>query len=294
MSKVLLIYPSRPTVGNSYGWESLLTVLEFTAEEFCRSSAFFGQFRQQIYAGQAPTFESMRLIAGELGAMQRLCERLGLAASLAQIERVKEMLFGENQGSYPRQLLADAVMEVGTRIHDELHSRKCYMVNADRNVYITGNLFDESARVRFPDAIPDMDEAARCFAFERPTACIFHLMRVTEYGINAIADLLSIDDHNPTWEPIIKKIDAELKTPYKDRKYKGNQDVLANMSTHLHAVKVAWRNKTMHVEKINTMEHAGDIYNATKGLMRYLAENLPQKKVGGGGVIEIIRGKLGV
>jgi hypothetical protein len=144
---------------------------------------------------------------------------------------------------------------------------------------------------RFPDAIDDMNEAAKCFAFERPTACIFHLMRVTEYGINEIADFLLMEDHSPTWEPIIRKIDAELKLDYKDRKFKGNQDVLANMSTHLHAVKVAWRNKTMHVEKINTMEHAKEIYDATCGLMRYLAENLPAKKLG---VVQSIRGELGV
>ena len=136
---------------------------------------------------------------------------------------------------------------------------------------------------RFPDAIDDMNEAAKCFAFERPTACIFHLMRVTEYGINEIADFLLMEDHSPTWEPIIRKIDAELKLDYKDRKFKGNQDVLANMSTHLHAVKVAWRNKTMHVEK--------EIYDATCGLMRYLAENLPAKKLG---VVQSIRGELGV
>ena len=106
-----------------------------------------------------------------------------------------------------------------------------------------------------------------------------------------MADLLNIKDHDPTWEPIIRKIDAELKLDYKDRQYKGNQDLLANMSTHLHAVKVAWRNKTMHVEKINTMEHAKEIYDATCGLMRYLSENLPQKKIG---IVQSIKGAFGV
>jgi hypothetical protein len=135
-----------------------------------------------------------------------------------------------------------------------------------------------------------MDEAAKCFAFERPTACIFYLMRVTEFGIKAFADLLGIDDHNPTWEPIIRKVDSELKTDYNKRKFKGSQELLANSSTHLHAVKVAWRNKTMHVEKVNTMEHAKEIYDATAGFMRYLAENLPDKKMG---IVQSIRERLG-
>ena len=101
---------------------------------------------------------------------------------------------------------------------------------------------------------------------------------------------LGITDHNPTWEPIIRKIDAELKAPYDKRQFKGNQDVLANATTHLHAVKVAWRNKTMHVETVNTMEHAKEVYDATRGFMRYLAENLPEKKTG---IIQAIRGALG-
>ena len=103
-------------------------------------------------------------------------------------------------------------------------------------------------------------------------------MRVTEYAVNAVAKAIGITDHNPTWEPIIRKIDAESKMPYKERQFKGSQELLANLSTHFHAVKNAWRNKTMHVETTNTMEHAREIYGATAGLMRYVAENLPQSQ----------------
>ena len=214
-----------------------------------------------------------------------------LRPTLAQIERVKEMLFGKHNASYSIQSIATAIMEISSRLRDELASRKLYLVSSERNAYLTGNQFHASVGTVFPDAIDDMNEAAKCFAFERPTACIFHLMRVTEVGLNAFAALLEIPDHNPTWEPIIRKIDFELKADYKDRKYKGDQTFLANASTHLHAVKVAWRNPTMHVDKVNTMEHAKEIYDATCGLMRYLAENFPQRNPG---IVQSIRGKLGV
>jgi hypothetical protein len=174
---------------------------------------------------------------------------------------------------------------------DELDSRYLYCVDSSKAEYARANQFASCVGERFPDAIADMDEAGKCFAFERPTACIFHLMRVTEVGLNAFAALLEISDHNPTWEPIIRKIDSELKADYKDRKYKGDQKFLANASAHLHAVKVAWRNPTMHVDKVNTMEHAKEIYDATCGFMRYLAENFPQRKPG---IVQVIRGKLGV
>jgi hypothetical protein len=116
-------------------------------------------------------------------------------------------------------------------------------------------------------------------------------MRVTEYAIQEIGLMLGMDDHNPTWEPIIRRIDAELKADYKKREFQGSQDLLANLSAHLQAVKVAWRNKTMHVEKVNTMEHAKEIYDATCGLMRYISENLParEKKMG---IVRSIRDTL--
>jgi hypothetical protein len=122
-----------------------------------------------------------------------------------------------------------------------------------------------------------MDEAAKCLAVERPTACVFHLMRITEYGLQAIARSLGMTDARPNWEPIIAKINVEIKTPYEKRCFKGNTDFLANVSTHVHAVKVAWRNRVMHVEHKHTMEEAREIYGATRGLMRYLAENLPRQ-----------------
>lgn len=288
MSKVEPIRPHRPVLGNSTDVVSLYDVLEFNAEDYCRAASIIAQFHTQIQSGLRPQNSSFGILGGELRILHRHCEALGLKSTLAQLERVSGMI--ERSEFFTSAQLTNAVMEVSTRLVDELRGRKLYAVSPERDSFLSGTGFPNSVSERFPEAISDMEEAARCFAFERPTACIFHLMRVTEYGLNAIADLLGITDHNPTWEPIIRRIDAELKADYKKRQFKGSQDLLANMSTHLHAVKVAWRNKTMHVEKINTMEHAKEIFNATIGLMRYLVENLPQKK---GGMVQSIRGLLG-
>lgn len=290
MIEVMPSQPRRPHVGNLVSVVSLYDMLAFLAEDFCQSVSLIGQFHEMIRCGQRPQNTSSNMIAGELGVLQRHCTALGLSSTVAQIERVKEMWLGDNR-HYTIQQISGAILEVSTRLRDELEARKIYIVSVERNSYVSRNQFSPVVGERFPDAIPDMDEAARCFAFERPTACIFHLMRVTEFGLKAIACLLEIKDHAPSWEPIIRKIDAELKADYKDRKYKGNQDLLANMSTHLHAVKVAWRNRTMHVENINTMEQAKAIYDATRGLMDYLATDLPKPKVG---IVRSIRDTLGV
>jgi hypothetical protein len=265
-------------------------MLEVYANSFCRATSIIGQFRQQVFCGITPPDATWDALALEIQDVHLQCTILELPNTLAQIERVRSVYHNADQIGANKRGFADAVMEIASRLIDELKSKKFYAVDGGRISYIAGNQFSPIVGERFPDAMADMDEAAKCFAFERPTACIFHLMRVTEFGVRAFADLLGMDDLNPTWEPIIRKVDAELKADYSKRKFKGSQEVLSNSSTHLHAVKVAWRNKTMHVEKINTMEHAKEIYDATAGFMRYLAENLPEKKMG---VVQSIRGKLG-
>lgn len=290
MNNLITLPPRCPAFGgNPLNVVSLLAVLDFKADHFCRSLSLIGQFHQQIRSGEVPTSDSLNVIAGEIGLLERHCKALGLSATVAQIERVKAMFMGDWR-HFTWQILAGAIIEISSRLTDELESRKLYVIDASRNSYLLGNLFSESVGERFPDAIPDMDEAARCFAFERPTACIFHLMRVTEHGLKGIAELLEIKDHSPNWEPIIRKIDNELKADYKDRKYKGNQDFLANASTHLHAVKVAWRNRVMHIEKTESMEQAKRVYDATCGFMDYLARELPRAKAG---IVQSIFGKLG-
>jgi hypothetical protein len=254
---------------------SLLDMLPFVAYNFCRASSLLGQVHSQIQSGVTPTESSWSLVAGELGMLELACEQLALTNTLAQIRRVKPIFFdGATRLNFNN--FARDVLEVQVRMTDELKARTLFILSAEEAPYFADHHFGPSVAQRFPDALFDMDEAAKCFALERPTACVFHLMRITEHGLRAIGDLLKLEDPlGPNWDQVIKKIGAELKLDYKDRKFKGQADLLSHISTHLHAVKVAWRDPTMHVDKKHTTQEAREIYNATCGLMRYLAENLP-------------------
>lgn len=251
-------------------------MLKFAAEDFCRASGIMGQIYAQVQSGVAPTKKTWNVVSGELGNLQRLCENLGLDSTLAQIKRLKAVFLDtENQHQVNIATLSRDIIEVQVRLADELEARMLFLLNPEEARYFIDSQFAPQVTKRFPDAVFDMNEAGKCYATERPTACVFHLMRVTEFGLHAIGRLLGITDQRPNWEPIIAKIDAELKAPYEKRQFKGSTDLLANISTHLHAVKVAWRNRAMHVETKHTTEEAREIYGATRGLMRYLAENLP-------------------
>lgn len=132
--------------------------------------------------------------------------------------------------------------------------------------------FSEEVIRFFPDTATDIDEAGRCFALGRHTACVFHLMRIIEVPLQHFAKSILPNDKKPNWDPVIKKIDAELKLPLKERSLPGgDQNFFAEVSAHMHAVKVAWRNSVMHVDAIVTEDRAKSIYDATAGLMNYLA-----------------------
>jgi hypothetical protein len=75
--------------------------------------------------------------------------------------------------------------------------------------------FGADVAIKFPSAVTfEIDEAAKCFALGRSTASVFHLMRVMEVGIRAVARCLSIPD--PTraaernWGSILRQIKADL------------------------------------------------------------------------------------
>lgn len=138
--------------------------------------------------------------------------------------------------------------------------------------------FGTDFQKRFPSGLFELDEAAKCFALGRPTACIFHLMRIMEIGINAAA--LSLGIPPPTkgmdrnWGAILRAIkeETEKRTSAKPSKWQGDdKDLFAEIYVSLDAVRVAWRNTTMHVENKYTDEEAEHIFGAVRGFMKKIA-----------------------
>jgi hypothetical protein len=74
-------------------------------------------------------------------------------------------------------------------------------------------LFGDNFALKFPSAAFDLDEAGKCLAFERPTAAVFHLMRLMEIGLKATARCLGIPDpikaRERNWGEILRKIEAQ-------------------------------------------------------------------------------------
>lgn len=132
--------------------------------------------------------------------------------------------------------------------------------------------FGESVLEAFPSAALDMREASNCYALERWFACVFHLMRVLEFGLRALADRFGVLDERSTWcqliddiEPEIRKIDkqagADWKTQRKD---------FSGAATQFMFFKDAWRNHIKHVRDVYDEGRTTSIWQHTDEFMRKL------------------------
>jgi hypothetical protein len=79
--------------------------------------------------------------------------------------------------------------ELVARFKHEAGSRMALLLDAKAAAYFDASepLFGDPVDKAFPDCADDIEEAGKCLALDRPTACVFHLMRAAE----AVAAVLS-------------------------------------------------------------------------------------------------------
>ena len=159
------------------------------------------------------------------------------------------------------------------RVRDELLARRAFMIPTNKVDYYESRtpLFGDEIRDRFPSTTFEIDEAGKCFALGRWTACVFHLMRVMEIGIQATARNLGVPDpakpSERNWGAILRAMNAAIS----QKPAGAERDFLQSTYALLDAVRNAWRNSTMHVENKYIEDEAADILGAVRGFMRKIA-----------------------
>jgi hypothetical protein len=134
----------------------------------------------------------------------------------------------------------------------------------------------ESVLEAFPSVTVDIEEAARCLALDRGTACVFHLMRIIEPALKAVSDALNIVKHSPTWQAYLTAMPAAVNNKYSGHTSADHQwrEYYAELEGQLRAIKDAWRNPTMHnIATIYTPEMAHDLSVLVRAFMRAVAKH---------------------
>jgi hypothetical protein len=135
-------------------------------------------------------------------------------------------------------------------------------------------IYGPDVRAKFPSTIYDIDEAAKCLGLGRPTAAVFHVMRVVEIALKAVSRCLSLPPPaNPNWGMWLNPIRDENKR--RGAKWSDHQ-FFQDVYQRLDAIKDAQRNPTLHVATTHTEEEAFLIFKVTENFMKKLAARMDE------------------
>ena len=217
-------------------------------------------------------------LLGLLNQLLEQCEAINFEFSALAIN---DLIDSVNEG-IKAPIFIQRLVDIRNRIFDELKLNSFFHISklTVQEYYEESYLFGEQVFISFSSANFDIEEAGKCFATARYTACVMHLMRCLEVGLKSLGLGLGIASiTNPNWQTIINQVNSAIATKKATLgvAWKLEEEFYTNAVAHLFAVKNAWRNPTMHVEKKYTEEEAEDIFNAVKGFMRTLAGHLTEK-----------------
>lgn len=128
-------------------------------------------------------------------------------------------------------------------------------------------VFGVQSVASFPKAEYDLEEAGKCFAAARNTACVFHLMRAMEIALQALCGNLGLEKVDKRWGFLLADIDGKLKG-MPDGDLRSSWSLARSSLWH---VKEAWRNETMHPSDKYTDEEAKDVLEATRAFLKSLS-----------------------
>jgi hypothetical protein len=209
-----------------------------------------------------------------LAEVRSVCEEFGFKALVREVER-GQIWVASDAASY--KLLKDFAENLKVRIRDEFED-VLFLWIEEKDSYQKDDLFGSEVGEQFKDASFDIKEAGTCFALGRYTACVYHLMRVTESGLRVIGKRVGYSDERPVWEAVLKYIDAELRRNYNEMSalFKGDVEFISGISAQMHAVNLAWRRRVAHIERTYSEEEARRIFDSTRNLMQHIASKLSE------------------
>lgn len=233
-----------------------------------------GRLNQMISAEPPESVRAKQIRENDIRVMtghKATFDLLGLSMCRLHVERIITSCGGD----------VDLSSKSFSRMLEELYNRLCdecslshfvALSESDKKFYSPPSpLFGEDVENKLAAVIEDISEAGKCLGLRRPTASVFHLMRVMEIGVQKFGDKLGVlNTSEIVWQVILDQVNAAIKQLPKSKEAKD----YAEISAHLYNVKLAWRNETMHPKVTYTEEEAEGIFLAVKSFMKELVSVL--------------------
>jgi hypothetical protein len=234
------------------------------------------QIWPRLNAGIEPDNDSLSAMVGAVKHLMEDAERLQMPSTLAQCKSIEYYVTKHRPKTF--QEIGRLVTDLYGRALDELAGRCLLMVTLDRKTAYEEPVKGWELPIEaFHSSQNDIEEAQRCYALDRSTACVFHLMRALETPLKVLSNELGIVKHKPTWEAYLSVMPDHIKAKFPDqtKEHGEKRAYFTALEGHLRAIKTAWRNPTMHeIARVYTSEMAHELIVLVRGFMREAAVEL--------------------
>jgi len=252
--------------------------IEATAREYQRAAYGRAKDRPLVPA----EFQHLAKIEGHF---EFICQTLDLELTFPQFRQFEHALKHEaatllSTHILLKNLMATAKREMAAKTVAFIAVRKAPFFEAD-------DLFGKDVSAAFRSAVSDIRAAGNCLAANLNTAAVFHLMRVVERGLMALAADLSIlpaDIDSKTWGQIMTEIDdgldaaiaskiraAQCGTPRNELK-----EFYHGIMGEFRAFRDVWRNNVMHGNTPYTEEQATRVFEHVREFMARMATQIKE------------------
>jgi hypothetical protein len=188
--------------------------------------------------------------------------------------------------------MCDLLKKVQSILEKELAEKTCLYIPEDRPPwYGHESSFGDQVHRSFPSARFDIQEAANCFALDRYTASVFHLMRCVEWGLRAFCADVGFDEvcihktdkryvpvEYSQWEKILsqlpKRVDEKIEKMPPGADKESAQGFYYPILQDIRAFKDAWRNHVSHTRAIYDETEGINILTHVKNFMVRLSSKV--------------------
>ena len=217
-------------------------------------------------------------------------DKFGLNKNLVEIVTTLQDELMSDRRMTPEMLCRELVT-LRKFLINELDSRKfVYLAPPKDDYFQSKTLLGKAVHSRFPEVDKDAQDTANCFAFELYTAAVFHLMRVAEHGLRALAEEVHAEPMHRTnpvpiteadWQKIITAIDDRIeifrKDPKSDPMRRSKLGYYSDAADHCGWMKDIWRNDIAHAQAPYIEPEADNVLSRVRSFMEFLAKHLDPK-----------------
>ena len=222
------------------------------------------------------------VLAKELKSVLEYLSKCSGAVDLDGTKHLADELLGEVSPGMNVDELDAKIDSIQSIARNELKNRKFLYVSEELTKYYDNkSICGVAVAEKFPKAMADIIESGNCYALGRPTACVFHLMRVIPYGMEILARRLKVRYSRPIetleWGSVIQPIDKAVRAlgqlP-RTKKRIENQKYYSEIVSHLYFCKDAWRNHVSHGRDPYDMPQAKSVMDHVCRIMNLLASRM--------------------